>query len=421
MQPTAGIITIGDEILIGQVVDTNSAFIGSTAADSGVRVTEILSIRDTKEAIMLSISELMARVDIVIVTGGLGPTKDDITKKAIAELFSVELYRDMETYNHVKDLLTSRGVEFNELNKAQADIPEGFSALHNAVGTAPAMYYNGSRGVIFCLPGVPFEMKKLFTEEVLPRIKSHFSLDEVVRRTVVLYGIPESELAVKLEEWETNLQGDELSLAYLPNPSNIRLRISSNSSSRTTPESLELIDNYIESLKQIVPTNFLGAEGSTVTTELARLLSDNSLTLSTAESCSGGSIAKACTALSGSSAWFSGGIVAYSNEVKASMLGVQEATLDRFGAVSSEVVSEMALGALERIGSDYAIATSGIAGPTGATDSKELGEVYIAIASKKNGVERVYHRNFGQPREVFVERLTAAALNYLRLILLETL
>ncbi len=421
MQPTVAIITIGDEILIGQIVDTNSAFIGSVAADNGIKVTEIHSIQDSKDAICRTISETMERVDIVIVTGGLGPTKDDITKKAIAELFSVGLYRDIATYNHVQSMLSSRGVEFNELNQAQADIPEGFSALSNPVGTAPGLFYNGTRGTLFCLPGVPFEMKRLFTDEVIPRISKIYPLQEIVRKTVIVYGIAESELAVRISQWENSLIDNGLSLAYLPNPAGIRLRVSHRGGNAiSTSQAEEEITERLQALEELLPDNYLGLEPISVISEVARLLSASGKTLSTAESCSGGSIAKKCTSLSGSSTWFSGGVVAYSNESKVNILGVDSLSIESVGAVSSEVAAQMALGALERFSSDYSIATTGIAGPTGATDSKSLGDVHIAIASRQRGIEQLYFRNFGQPREVFVERLTAAALNYLRLLLIKS-
>ncbi len=420
MQPSATIITIGDEILFGQVVDTNSAFIGSLAADNGIRIRAINSISDSLGEITRTIGEAFSLSDIVIVTGGLGPTKDDITKTALCEYFSCDIRRDMPTYDCVKRMLEKRGVEFNSLNESQADIPACFTALRNPIGTAPGLFYNNNGKLIFCLPGVPFEMKQLFTKEVLPLISSHFSLNEVVRHTVMVFGIPESELAAKIEDWENSL-GSDYSLAYLPNPGGIRLRISSKVSGDKQDITNFILSKFKE-LQSIIPENYLGDEGTSVVSEVARLLHERGETLATAESCSGGAIASSCTSLSGASEWFKGGVVSYSNYAKAQVLGVDPNTIIRHSAVSSQTVQQMAEGALRLMDSTYAIATSGIAGPTGATETQAIGDVYIAIAAKDPETEKitteVFFRNFGAPRHVFVERLTAAALNYLRLKLI---
>ncbi len=421
MQPNATIITIGDEILIGQVVDTNSAFIGSLAADSGVRIRAIISISDSLSEITRTLDEAFSLSDIVIVTGGLGPTKDDITKTALCQYFEMGLRRDMPTYECVGRMLEKRGVEFNSLNESQADIPSGFTALRNPIGTAPGLFYDNRGKLLFCLPGVPFEMKQLFTQEVLPLISSHFELSEVVRHTVMVFGIPESELAAKISHWEDSLGGD-YSLAYLPNPSGIRLRLSCRASGYR-----DVILGYILSkfkeLEAIIPEYYLGDEGTSVVGEVARLLSERGESLSVAESCSGGAIASKCTSLSGASVWFKGGVVSYSNYAKEKVLGVESTTLETYGAVSAETVKEMAEGCLSLMNSDYAIATSGIAGPTGATATKAIGDVYIALSVRAKDTQQIvtetYFRNFGAPRHVFVERLTSAALNYLRLHLLK--
>lgn len=407
MQPTAQIITIGDELLLGQVVDTNSAFIGATAADAGLRMVEILSVSDKVEAIRRAIDEAIKRVDVVIITGGLGPTKDDITKRTIADYFGVDLVRDEQTYTFVRDMLTARGVEFNTLNEAQADIPRGFSALANPVGTAPGLYYNHAGRLIFCLPGVPFEMKKLFTEQVLPIIDNHFSLKRVVKRTVLTYGLPESELAALIAGWENSLP-NYITLAYLPNPRGIRLRLTAH-----TEISTEEIDRQFATLQSIIPDYYLGDDPTSVEELLSELLLTRGETLSVAESCTGGAISARCTAIAGASAWYQGSVTSYSNQVKASILGVDPQSIERHGAVSSEVVAQMADGVRRATGSTYAVATSGIAGPSGGSDEKPVGAVWIGIASDKG--TQTYLRNFGQPRDVFIERASTAALNYLRL------
>lgn len=340
MQVVATIITVGDEILIGQIVDTNSAFIGSVAADAGLRVGDIISVSDSHSEIQRALGDALSRSDVVIMTGGLGPTKDDITKKAIADYFGVGMVRDEATYNSVRELLAQRGVDFNELNQSQADIPEGFVAMSNPVGTAPGLYYNYNGKLLFCMAGVPFEMKRLFVDEVLPRVREVFKLDRVVRRTVMVFGLPESELAVTIAEWEDSLR-DEYSLAYLPNPKGIRLRLSC----RVSGDSSDIkayIDSKFEELKALIPTNYLGAEDATTVGEVARLLTARGATLAVAESCSGGALSASCTALSGASEWYRGGVVAYSNEIKSSILQVNKNLLESKGAVSAEVVSAMA-------------------------------------------------------------------------------
>ncbi len=411
MQPIAHIITIGDELLIGQVVDTNSAFIGSHSADAGIRVGRIISISDSKRDIISTIKSSLNQADIIIVTGGLGPTKDDISKHSIAQIFDMQLVRDEPTYLHVKDLMEARGVEFNELNQAQADIPEGFLALKNEVGTAPGLYYNDleSKTLLFCLPGVPFEMKKLFQEAVLPLVAENFDLQPVLKHTIQLYGIPESELAELVAEWEDALPS-YLKLAYLPNPKGIRMRLSSLKSGE---EARAEIQKQFEALRVIIPEFYLGDEPCSVEEELAKLLKLRGESLAVAESCTGGAISARCTAMSGASEWYLGSVTSYSNGVKMGVLGVDPKIIDKQGAVSGECVAAMAEGVRRITGATYGIATSGVAGPTGGSDEKPLGYVWIGVSTPEGTY--TYERNFGQPREVFIERCSTAALNYLRL------
>ncbi len=402
----AAIITVGDEILLGQIVDTNSAHIATELADIGVRVEEIRSVSDSKVAIGEAVSEMLRLYDVVIMTGGLGPTKDDITKRTLAELFGVEMVRDEASFQHIKEFLEPRGVVFNELNQAQADIPEGFEALLNKLGTAPGLFYNSGGHLLFCLAGVPFEMKALLAESVIPRIGELFSLGKVVRHTVMVFGIPESELALKISEWEDALP-EYLKLAYLPNPAGIRLRLTA-----TGGGSMDEIRVQFELLKGIIPEYYLGDYPTSIEEQVARLLVERGESLAVAESCTGGKIASKCTMLSGASEWFVGSVTSYCNSVKQGVLGVSSQSLDEHGAVSHEVVRQMACGVRERLGSTYGLATSGIAGPGGATAEKSLGDIFIALSTER-GV-RSWHRNFGQPRTVFIERASSAALNYLR-------
>ncbi len=408
------LITIGDEILIGQIVDTNSAYIGAACSQRGFKVVGIHSVGDNPEDIVRAIESAFESSDIVITTGGLGPTKDDITKRTLAQHFGVELCRHEETYHRVKAMLESRGVEFNALNESQADIPQGFIALANPLGTAPGLYHSfrdegGSLKMLFCLAGVPFEMKALLMEEVLPIMCSEWEVESYHRRTIVIYGLPESELASRIEVWEAALKSNGMTLAYLPNPSGIRLRVSGGVESD--------VERAVGELRGLLPEYYLGEEGCSIVGEVARLLGESGQRLVVAESCSGGAISAKCTSMSGASGWFNGGVVAYDNGVKVGVLGVDRELIERYGAVSSEVVEAMAQGALRTMGGDYAIATSGIAGPTGGGSGKEIGDVFIALA-RSGGKTTVWRRNFGQPREVFVERLTAYALNRLRLELI---
>lgn len=408
MQSVA-IITVGDELLIGQVVDTNSAWIGSTLSEIGITVTNINSVADRAQAIEQALSHALANYSVVIMTGGLGPTKDDITKHTVARFFDVPLVRDMAVYDHVKTLLALRGVEFNELNQGQADMPQGFTALHNAVGTAPGLFRDTGSTLLFCLPGVPFEMKQLLLEQVVPRIRSKFTLPDVVHSTALVYGLPESELAIRIESWESALP-DFLHLAYLPNPSGIRLRLSAYGVDRT--KVAPMIEERFAALAQIIPDEFLGMEPTSLDTAVGRLLCERGAMVAVAESCTGGAIAARFTARAGSSAYFAGGVVAYSNDIKINVLKVDSELISRYGAVSEQVVRAMALGVQRLTGAAYAIATSGIAGPDGGSAEKPVGTVWVAVATGE-GVRSVV-RNFGSPRSVCIDRTVSFAIDMLR-------
>ncbi len=405
MQKTAAIVTIGDEILLGQIVDSNSAYIAAALADVGVRTIQTRSIGDTGEEISKMLEEVLPMVDVLITTGGLGPTKDDITKHTLARHFGVGLVRDEASYRFIENFLKSRGVEFNELNRAQADIPEGFVALANELGTAPGLYFKSAdtQKMLFSLAGVPFEMKRLLHDKVLPILTTEFNLSALVRHTIMIYGLPESELAQRIAPWEDALP-DGIKLAYLPNPGGIRLRL--------TGGTFSIINSLFEKLSDLIPELYLGDYPTSIEAQMAELLVASGGTLSVAESCTGGAIAAKCTAMSGASRWFRGSVTAYSNEVKSEVLGVDSRLIEEHGAVSAEVVEAMAQGVRRRLQSTYAIATSGIAGPGGATDTKPVGDIYIGIATPV-GVYS-FLRNLGQPREVFIQRASAAALNYLR-------
>lgn len=409
----AEIITIGDEILIGQIVDTNSAWIATRFAENGITIGRIVSVSDTADEIQQAMSSALSRVDIVIMTGGLGPTKDDITKPTIARFFGMKLVRDQATYEYVRDMMAARGVEFNQSNQSQAMVPDGCTVLHNRNGSAPGMLLRQGNKMLFSLAGVPFEMKSLVDEQVLPIIRSEFKLQAMVHRTVITFGMAESVLSETIEPWELALP-EYLHLAYLPNPRGIRLRLSAYDVEQSVATAE--IERQFIALRQIIAPYYLGYEPSSVEDSLAQVLVERGETLALAESCTGGLISSRITMLEGASKYYLGGVTSYSNSVKETVLGVAAADLEQYGAVSQQVVEQMAFGVRRLMKSDYAIATSGVAGSTGGTAEKPVGTVWIAIAWD-GGVESRLMR-FGTVRDQNIERAATHALNMLRLHIL---
>ena len=405
----ATIVTIGDEILIGQIVDTNSVSIAKRLNNIGITIAEKLSIGDSKEVIIETLSLVMQTSKVVIITGGLGPTKDDITKHTLAEMFGSKLiYNDTEG-EHVRALLARRGIEFTELNRGQAMLPECCTVLHNAHGTAPGMWFDTPRGgVVVSLPGVPFEMEHLMEDEVIPRLQSRFELRSIVHRTLITRGIPESILAERIAHWEDALP-DYLHLAYLPAPNVVRLRLSAYDVDRK--QATEDIEAQFNTLRKIIGDNIVGYEGSTVEAQLHDILLKRGKTLAVAESCTGGMIASKFTAMAGASAYFRGGVVAYANEAKRDILGVRMEDIECFGAVSEVVALEMAEGVRRITGADYAIATTGIAGPAGGSKHKPVGTVWMAIATPEGS--RAIMRNSGTDRGQIISRASAYAIEML--------
>lgn len=405
----ATIVTIGDEILIGQIVDTNSVSIAKRLNNIGITIAEKLSIGDSKEVIIETLSRVMQTSNVVIITGGLGPTKDDITKHTLAEMFGSKLiYNDTEG-EHVRALLARRGIEFTELNRGQAMLPECCTVLHNAHGTAPGMWFDTPRGgVVVSLPGVPFEMEHLMEDEVIPRLQNRFELRSIVHRTLITRGIPESILAERIAHWEDALP-DYLHLAYLPAPNVVRLRLSAYDVDRK--QATEDIEAQFNTLRKIIGDNIVGYEGSTVEAQLHDILLKRGKTLAVAESCTGGIIASKFTAMAGASAYFRGGVVAYANEAKRDILGVRMEDLECFGAVSEVVALEMAEGVRRITGADYAIATTGIAGPAGGSKHKPVGTVWMAIATPEGS--RAIMRNSGTDRGQIISRASAYAIEML--------
>lgn len=405
----ATIVTIGDEILIGQIVDTNSVSIAKRLNNIGITIAEKLSIGDSKEVIIETLSRVMQTSKVVIITGGLGPTKDDITKHTLAEIFGSKLiYNDTEG-EHVRALLARRGIEFTELNRGQAMLPECCTVLHNTHGTAPGMWFDTTEGgVVVSLPGVPFEMEHLMEDEVIPRLQSRFELRSIVHRTLITRGIPESILAQRIAHWEDALP-DYLHLAYLPAPNVVRLRLSAYDVDRK--QATEDIETQFNTLRKIIGDNIVGYEGSTVEAQLHDILLKRGKTLAVAESCTGGMIASKFTAMAGASAYFRGGVVAYANEVKRDILGVRMEDIECFGAVSEVVALEMAEGVRRITGADYAIATTGIAGPAGGSKHKPVGTVWMAIATPEGS--RAIMRNSGTDRGQIISRASAYAIEML--------
>lgn len=414
----ATIITIGDEILIGQIVDTNSASISRHLNTAGITVGEKLSIGDDREQITSTLHRTLSTSQIVIITGGLGPTKDDITKHTLAEFFHSELTRDEKVAEHVCRMLTARGIEYNELNQSQSLVPECCTVLHNAHGTAPGMWFEAENSaVVISLPGVPFEMEHLMEDEVMPRLKKHFSLHANIHRTMITSGLPESMLAAKIAEWEDSLP-KHIKLAYLPAPNIVRLRLSTYDSDDEQAARDE-IEQLFDRLYEIIPEHIVGFENASVQELVHHLLSENGLTLATAESCTGGTIASRFTAMAGASAYFRCGVVTYANEIKESVLGVSHDDIVRYGAVSEPVARQMAEGVRRLSGADYAIATTGIAGPTGGSDAKPVGTVWMAVATPTRTLSTM--RPSGTDRGQIISRASAYAIEMLYQILKENL
>lgn len=382
----ASIITIGDEILIGQIIDTNSAWISQKLNKEGIIVKEIRSIGDNKEQIISTISEMMNISDLVLVTGGLGPTNDDITKNVLCELFSSKLIVSEAVLQNITEFVTLRGFKMNTNNHDQAMVPNNATVLNNKMGTAPGMLFNKDGKYLISMPGVPFEMKHLMETQVLPFIKKTFTNKPIIHKTLLIYGLPESVLAEKIAEWENALP-EFVKLAYLPAPGFIRLRLSIY---EAEPEHQMLIEDLIINLKKIIAKNIFAEEDIKPEKLIGQLLKAKGKTLSTAESCTGGKISSLITSIPGSSVYYKGSIIAYDNSVKTNILAVKSEILKEYGAVSQQVVEKMAYGILNLLKTDYSIAVSGIAGPDGGTPEKPVGTIWIAVASHEKTISKKY-------------------------------
>jgi nicotinamide-nucleotide amidase len=372
----AEIITVGDELLIGQVVDTNSAWIGRELNKIGVEVMRIVSVRDLRDEITAAISSAMSRADVVLMTGGLGPTKDDITKQVLCEYFGTKLVFSEEVYRNVENLLRGR-VAMNKLNRDQALVPEACTVINNRVGTASISWFERDGKVLVSMPGVPQEMKAVMTEEIIPRLSRMFVSDLILHRTFLVRNYAESILAEHLSDWEDSLPAS-IKLAYLPKMGIIRLRLTARGKQGEGLE--QRLEEECAKLKALLGNDIMDDGDRPLEEVLGEMLRQRGLTLATAESCTGGSIAARITSVPGSSDYYKGSVVAYSNEVKMNLLGVEADTLAQHGAVSEETVRQMALGVKKLLGTDCAVTTSGIAGPGGGTPEKPVGTVWIAAA-----------------------------------------
>jgi len=411
---TANIVTIGDEILIGQVIDTNSTYIASEFDKIGIKTNKIISVPDTKESIFGVLDRTLKDSDIIVLTGGLGPTNDDITKISLAEYFNTELIPDQVAMHYIENHFKNRGLPFLERNKMQALIPANSIALKNQKGSAPGMLFRLEDKILISLPGVPFEMKDIMDNEVLPYLKANFSLPVRINQTFLTTGVPESLLAERLKKFEEEMPSG-FSLAYLPSPARVRLRLSATGSNE--PETNELFTQQKKKLEQLLKNDLYGYDNDTLEGIIGQLLIEKGLTVSTAESCTGGNIARSIVNIAGASAYFKGSVIAYSNEVKKNILNVSADVLEKNGAVSKPVVVRMAESVRVIINSDFGIATSGVAGPTGGSKEKPVGTVWIAVATPDKTIAREYH--FGNDRKLNIIRSTIAALNMLRKEIIE--
>jgi nicotinamide-nucleotide amidase len=409
----AAIITVGDEILIGQITDTNSAWLASKLNLLGIKVDEIISVSDSPGHIVESLSRYIGKKDLILITGGLGPTKDDLTKKTLSEYFGMELKLRPEVLKHIENLFSTRSIRISESNRLQAMLPENCKVLHNPSGTAAGMWFEKEGSVIISLPGVPYELMDIYSQSLLPELQKIKKGSIIVHRTIMTQGVPESILSDRISSWEDALPAN-IKLAYLPKPGLVRLRLSATGDS--ADELNELLEVEISKLLKIIDKDVFSTVDMPIERVIAGLLTQRSQSISTAESCTGGTIASMITSVPGSSKYFKGGIIAYDNDVKTGILKVKQESLSDHGAVSQKVVEEMAISVREILNTDFSIATSGIAGPDGGTAEKQVGTVWIAVSSGEKTISRKFL--FGEHRGRNIEKASQTALNMLRKMIL---
>jgi nicotinamide-nucleotide amidase len=410
----AELITIGDELLYGQILDTNSKWMSEELGKIGVKILRKTSIGDQKSEILNMLSEAQSRSQIVLITGGLGPTKDDITKKTLAEYFNDQLVINSHAEEFIKGFFEKRNRPFTELNRQQAAVLSRCIYLHNATGTAPGMWIEDNGTVFVSMPGVPYEMQYLMGQEVIPRLLARFKFPKLQHRVIRTMGLGESFLAEKIGSWEDALPA-HIGLAYLPSAGEVKLRLSGWSENEEKLKNE--INDQVHLLKKLIPEFIYSTENIEIEEALGKILKDNGLSISTAESCTGGYLSHLISSIPGSSAYFKGSVVSYSNESKMHLLKVKPETLVNFGAVSEETVLEMAKGAREELHADYAISTSGIAGPDGGTPEKPVGTVCIGLAGPSRSISKKLLLTSN--RLINIQYSAKAALNMLRLMILE--
>lgn len=417
---TAEILTIGDEILIGQITNTNSVWIAQQLNLMGIKIMHMASVSDDEGAIIKAFDDAAMRADFVFITGGLGPTKDDITKKTFSKYFEAELVMNDEVLEMVSSFFIKRGKEVSELNRNQALVPKGCEVILNANGTAPGMWMRKNKSVFISMPGVPYEMKAMMTDTILPKIKRENELPHIYHKTVLTNGIGESALAELIEPWEDKLIQKNIKLAYLPQPGMVRLRLSTFGDDLNTLK--QHIESAIEELKALITEYIFGYENygeepPALEKIVSDLLREKKSTLSLAESCTGGYLSSLFTGVAGASEIFKGAIVPYTNHAKHTLLQVDEKIFETEGAVSKACVQQLAKNVLNKFGSDYAIAVSGIAGPSGGTDEKPVGTVWVAVANKERVIAIKFH--FGDNRQRNIVMTANAAINLLRKFILK--
>ena len=410
----ASIITIGDELLIGQVVDTNSAWIAQELNKTGIWLRRRVSVGDSKEEITHALDEESRDADIILITGGLGPTADDITKPVLCEYFGGSLVVDEGALTNVKNIFSKLNRPLIERNLKQAEVPDNCTVIPNNRGTAPGMWFEKGGKVFVSMPGVPHEMKGMMTDYVIHHLQQHFTFPFIDHRTLLTFGIGESFLAETIKDWEAQLPA-HLKLAYLPNYGMVRLRITGSDSNGSRLQ--ELLNSRFEKLKSLVAEWLVADEDITLAQVIGKMLRQSKQTVATAESCTGGHIAHLITSVAGSSAWFKGSVISYANEVKENILGVQKSTLQSVGAVSEETVRQMVSGIMEKIQTDYAVATSGIMGPDGGTAGKPVGTVWVSAGSPNKTIAAKFHFRYDRARNI--EMTSYYALNLLRKLMTE--
>lgn len=406
------VISIGDELLIGQTINTNASWIGAELSAIGYKVNHVATISDTRDAIWNALETAISRSEVVLLTGGLGPTKDDITKKVLCEYFDAELVINDVVLTHVESFFLKRNRPMLEVNRLQAAVPDKAEVLFNQVGTAPGMCFDQNGKIIVSMPGVPYEMKYIFSTHVIPKIVEKFGKRSIYQRTILTQGIGESFLADQMSDWEERIEKDGLSIAYLPSPGMVKVRLTSFKGESDA----SLIGNYFEELRVTLPKHVFGEEEETLQEIIGKLLKEKKETIGTVESCTAGLLASTIASVSGASDYYMGSFLTYSNELKMKMVHVDEQNLIDFGAVSQQVVEQMAVNGRKELGTDWCIATSGIAGPTGGTEEKPVGTIWIAISSEKGVSSQRFL--FGDHRERNVQMTVSTSLNLLRCSLL---